>query len=302
MKIKLNWTAPKTASHIAIGNFDGLHIGHHSIIDKLIKQGTNETKLIITFEPHPLVFLQTKEAPKRIIDLRTKCELLQDKGIDQVNIFHFNQTLATTTAEEFVAKLKSELKMKSLVVGEDFRFGHKRQGDVALLKQLSSKYDFDLIVVNDVNLNQQRVSSKLIRNTLADNNFTLANNILNREYYFAGRVIYGQQMGKKLGYPTMNIRFNGELPLRGIYITKVLIDEKIYVGAMSIGTRPAVGGEKLTKEVYVLNYNDNAYGKIIKIYPQEFLRAEMNFNNMEELKLAIKEDVAKCYEFKEHNN
>ena len=297
MEIRRNWSASKVPTVVTVGNFDGVHLGHQRLLSAVrSRKGDDLAALVITFEPHPLVFLDLGRAPPRLVDLRSKSLLLASEGIDRINVMAFNSRLASLSPEEFVERLLSSLKMRTMVVGSDFRFGHKRAGDVGTLKSLASSKDFSLKVVDDSVDGQDRISSKLVRGLISTGNFARAARLLGRSYRISGRVVRGRRLGRELGWPTANIRFAGRPAIHGIYAAHAYLHGERWPAAVSVGTRPAVNGSALTVEAHLIGYSGDAYGARLEIEPTVKIRDECDFAGLDELRSAIALDVKRCAE------
>lgn len=296
MKLFRNWGNQTKASTVVIGNFDGVHTGHQALLNLAREQAqTTNTELVaMTFEPHPLAVLRPQDAPARILDLRSKLSLLADEQVDQANVMHFTRQFAQISAEDFIDKLIKELGMQNLLVGTDFRFGSGRKGDVALLEQLAKSENFNLVVCKDHLSKDTRVASKLVRQSLQIADFATAKSLLGRPYQFAGRVIHGNKQGRKLGFPTANLTFQGKPTLHGVYAAWIIIDDRRHQSALAIGNRPAIGGTKLTIESHVINFEKDIYGKYISVEPIKKIRDEKDYPDIESLISAIQADIIIC--------
>ena len=294
--VRANWHGSATPTVLAIGNFDGVHTGHQQLLKSVIAEARpDEVKTVMTFEPHPLAILDPVREPPRLIDLRTKVKLLTQAGIDCVNVMRFSTAFARLSATNFIERVQKTFSLRSLVVGNDFRFGHARVGDIVLLRELAAQLGFELVVVPDWREGQKRVSSKLVRTVIRNGDFELAHKLLGRRYSLAGRVQHGRKLGHQLGYPTANIRFTGKPSLDGIYASYAFLDNRRWPAALSVGTRPAVNdGTNISIEAHLIGFTGNAYGKRLTLEPVERLRSEQNYADLAQLRQAIGEDVAQC--------
>jgi len=279
-----------------IGNFDGVHLGHQKILQQLIAKAKefNLPSLVITFEPLPQEYFSAEKAPARLMKLREKIIALKEYGVDRVLCLRFNQKLASISAEEFVKTiLVDKLGVRYLIIGDDFRFGHKRQGDFNLLQKMGMQFGFEVMPTETVLFNGERVGSSRVRNALAEGDLALAKQLLGRPYYLSGHVSYGEQLGRELGFPTANIFLHRKvLPLRGVFVVQVHgLGDKPLLGAANIGRRPTVDDEDFLLEVYILDFNQNIYGKFLQVEILRKLRGEEKFNSLEELKIQIAKDV-----------
>lgn len=279
-----------------IGNFDGLHLGHQKIIAqlKLKAQQLNLPTLVITFEPLPHEYFRGATGPARILTFREKLELLQSLGVDRVLCLRFNSKLAQMSAESFVTQiLDQQLGIKWLIVGDDFHFGYQRQGDFLLLKKMGQTLNFEVSNLKTVLIGEQRVGSSLVRAALAQGDLNLAKKLLGHPFRMSGRVIYGDQRGQKLGFPTANIPLRRKVtPLHGVYAVIVhgLISQGIQ-GVANIGNRPTVDGIRSLLEVYLLNFEKQIYGHRLEIEFLQKLRDEQKFASLELLQAQIFQDV-----------
>ena len=300
--------SPHKFSVVSIGNFDALHQGHRLLIDqnlKIAKQHGLES-VLLTFEPLPHELFLSENSPARLLKFREKWELLKKYKINKFCALKFNKKLASMSAEEFVTDiLVKRLKAKYIVVGEDFCFGSKRQGNIKLLEQLGKSYDFQVLALKKQEYNHKIISSSWIRELLKQSNFDLANKLLTQPYSNTGKVIYGNQLGRELGCPTANIpMLRKTSALHGVYIVEVDgVDSNnhSWPGIASLGTRPAVGGESFLLEVHLFNFNKNIYGKKLKVTYLKKLRDEWMFDSLDELKKQINKDCEQAKEyFEEH--
>lgn len=281
----------------SIGNFDGLHRGHQALIEHMqaLSQQQQLPSVVISFDPLPHAFFQ--QQPLCLMSLTEKIQQLQSMDVDYLYLIRFDQAWAACSAADFMQKiLKESLGVRRLVVGKDFHFGAKRQGNVQSLLDNAATYGWQVEVMSDVNNQQQRVSSTRLRDCLRQDDFAQAAALLGRPYAVTGRVIHGLKLGRKLGYPTANISLERRnTVLSGVYVVKVRgLGERIYFGAASVGRRPAVHGKTLLLEVYIFDFDHMIYGQRIEVEPLHKLREEKDFNDLEALRLAIGDDVAKA--------
>jgi riboflavin kinase/FMN adenylyltransferase len=279
-----------------IGNYDGVHFGHQQIL-KLLKKKSKELKVpavIIIFEPQPEEFF-TGDRSLRITSLREKMALFSEYKIDIVLVLAFNSHLASIPARQFIEKiLVDALHVRYLIIGDDFSFGHKREGDFALLNQNTSSMAVERMPA--FKIEGLRVSSSFIRTALLQGNLKVATRFLGRPYLVSGRVVPGKHLGRDLGFPTANIHLvRRELPLEGVYAVKVYSGRKKPLsGVANIGFRPTISGKDKSFEVYVFNFNSDLYGKRIAIEFLEKIRDEQKFASLTELKLQIAADIKKA--------
>ena len=303
----LSSSKPALPAVISIGNFDALHQGHQLLIEQNLKLAMqfNLTSILLSFEPLPHEFFAKEKPPARLLRFREKWERLSAYSLDQFCLLKFNHKLASMSAESFVKEiLVDKLNVQYIVVGEDFRFGSKRQGNIELLAQLGKKYGFRVVALKKHAYQNKVMSSTWIRELLQAGNFELAKQLLTRPYSNSGRVVYGNQLGRELGCPTANIpMLRKASPLHGVYVVEVDgADEHNHAwpGVASLGTRPAVGGKCFVLEVHLFNFDKNLYGKKLKITYLKKLRDEWMFDSLDELKIQIGKDCKRAKEFFEY--
>ena len=284
---------------LAIGNFDGLHLGHQALLSKLIQVAKTQHLIsaVITFEPHPREFFTPESAPTRLCSLREKLEHFAAAGVERVYVCRFNQSFAKVTADEFMQNiLRHALNTQAVLVGEDFRFGAKRAGSIQDFVQSG----FNLISLPQVDSSQgnnegTRVSSTRVRMALAAGNLQEASSLLGRPYSMSGKVVHGAKRGRELGYPTANVHMRHERPaLSGVYAVK--LDGLPSVA--NLGIRPTiVGVPKLLLEVNVLDFSDDLYGQHVRVEFLHKIRDEMKFDSLDALKTQIAKDAAVARSF-----
>lgn len=290
---------PAPAGCVAtIGNFDGVHRGHQEILQRLRQRGQalGLPSCVIIFEPQPMEYFRPDQAPVRLTRLRDKLELFAEAGVDQVLCIAFNKRFQQLSAEDFVrCVLVQALNVKHLQVGDDFRFGAGRSGDYAFLQQAGERLGFSVEPTQTVVLEQQRISSTLIRERLATGDFADAQRLLGRPYSINGRVLHGQKLGRQLGVPTANIQLKRRhAPLRGVYLVSArLADGRVLPGVANIGMRPTVEqqNEIAHLEVHLLDFDEDLYGQRLVVTFHQKLRDEEKFNSLDELRLAIEKDI-----------
>ncbi len=283
-------------SVISIGNFDGIHLGHQQVINQLTEQAEklDLPSIVITFEPQPPEYFSENSAPSRLTRFREKFQVLRQFSIDYLFYLRFDAKMVALNAEEFVQKvLVDGLNVRYLVVGDDFRFGHRRQGDFALLKAMGEKSGFQTVQMHCFDIGQQRVSSTRIRQALIHGNLNSAEKLLGRPYRISGRVAHGDKLGRTLGFPTANIHLHRKTtPLSGIYAVEVFgLKKEPVIGAASIGTRPTVGGKCYLLEIHLLDFCGDIYGHYVDVDFKYKLREELHFESLEVLKQQIKKDI-----------
>ena len=234
---------PLSPVALTIGNFDGVHIGHRAMLARLT-QAARERGLapcVMTFEPHPREFFTPEQAPARLSNLREKLELFERFGVERVFILRFNKRFAQVSAEDFIDRILHQgLQARWVLVGDDFRFGAKRAGDFAMLQQAGKQYGFEVEAMHSVTVSGQRASSTVVREALANGDLELAERFLGRHYSISGKVVHGESLGRKIGFPTANIQMkHNKPPLAGIFAVEVHgIGDKPLQGAASLGVRP----------------------------------------------------------------
>ena len=298
MKIIRNTNLEQLPCVVTIGNFDGVHLGHQALLTE-VKKRAHDLKLesaVITFEPNPKDYFSQNKPQTRISSLREKIELFNEIKIDRVHIIKFNQEFSKVTANEFISVLIKQLKVKEIVVGEDFCFGRGREGDI---KQLSAS-SMKLNIKNKILMDGKRISSTLIRNLLANDKLDEANKYIGRPYSISGKVVHGEKRGRKIGFPTANIHMrHNRPPLKGVFAVKF----QNHFGVANLGIRPSIKGEKkLQLEVHLLNFSSDLYGQHVSIIFLKKLRDEKKFTSLDELKEQIKLDVIKAKLFFDKKN
>jgi len=283
-------------SVVTIGSFDGVHLGHQAILNqvKAVAAELGLPSVVMTFEPQPQEFFSGERAPARLMRLREKVEALFEFGVDQVLCLQFNRELRNLTAAEFVRSvLVDGLGTRHLIVGDDFRFGCDRSGDFKMLSEMGETYDFAVQDTDTLEVDGQRVSSTLVRQILEQGNFERASQLLGKPFTITGRVVYGQQLGRELGFPTANVQLNRySAPLSGVYAVLVNIDGAVYQGAANVGLRPTVGDLlKPILEVHLLDFEADLYGRRIEVEFVTKIRDEEKFTSLDKLIESIQRDV-----------
>ena len=283
-----------------IGNFDGLHLGHQAILNKIKKNAQqNDAKTIVFFtEPHASEYFakvrdQNILPPPRICPWREKVKLLKQNEIDFAFFLKFNNTLRTMPPEDFITEILESINLVSFTVGDDFRFGENRKGDSNLLKTWGNKSNVIVENTETILYGGERVSSTRIRNELMNNNFDIAEELLGRPYTFSGKVVHGQHLGRTIDTPTANIWLPDQrLPIKGVYAVKCKLKNEQLNGIANMGLRPTVGGDKPVLEVHLFNFNQDIYAKRLQVRFIKKIRDEKKFDNLDMLKLQIQEDIS----------
>jgi riboflavin kinase/FMN adenylyltransferase len=287
---------------LAIGNFDGVHLGHAALAARLgeVAKQYGVVPTVLTFEPHPREFFAPQSAPARLTTFREKLELLEQAGVQQVVVCPFNAAFAALTAEEFIAQvLVQACRVKYLIIGDDFRFGKGRTGDFTLLQQAGHQYGFGVEAMSSVTVDGERVSSSSVRKALADGDMEHAARLLGRPYVIDGQVSHGDKIGRQLGFATANIRIkHNPLPMTGVFAVEVTgVGDKSWPGVANLGIRPTVGGTRPLLEVHLFNFDRDIYGAHISVRFVHKLRDEQRFPNFDALKAQIAADAAAARAF-----
>ncbi|ANZ22380.1 bifunctional riboflavin kinase/FMN adenylyltransferase [Buchnera aphidicola (Diuraphis noxia)] len=289
---------------VTIGNFDGIHLGHQKLFLRVYKIGEkyNIPSIIILFEPQPLEFLKNKNAPIRITRFREKIKHIMSYNIDYILCIKFNKFFQSLTAKDFITKiLINKLHIKFIIIGNDFRFGCQRSGNIDMLEKLSKKFSFKIIQVQPVYKNNIKISSTKIREVLSANNITLASKFLGRLFSIYGKVVHGKSIGKKIGYPTANILLNKSFLLsNGVYVVKVnCFLNKTLLGICNIGIKPSFSQVQNNRvlEVYLFNIKIDLYGKYIEVIILKKIRNELFFPSIQKLKNQIENDIKKAKQY-----
>ena len=300
--------ASRAPCALTIGNFDGVHRGHQALLAHVREAATRlgVEAAVMTFEPHPREFFARQagdlsKAPTRIANLRDKLQALDNAGVDRVIVEHFNAHFASMSPEEFVERvLVHGLHVKWLMVGEDFRYGAKRAGNVASLIEAGEQYGFEVVAMPTVTNYGVRVSSSAVREALANSDFPLAAQLLGHPYAISGHVIHGKKLGRTIGFPTLNLRIAHKRPaLSGIFVVQVhgLADCPL-PGVASFGVRPTVEDSgRVLLETYLFDYNQPCYGKLIRVEFLKKLRDEEKYADLPALTAAIERDAQQARAF-----
>ncbi|WP_069649560.1 bifunctional riboflavin kinase/FAD synthetase [Caloranaerobacter ferrireducens] len=281
---------------VALGNFDGLHIGHQTLIKQIVDIAKKEklVSTVFTFDNHTTSTIKGRNTPKILISKNRKIALFKELGVELLYMVQFTETLMQFTPLEFVEKVLVDiLNVRKVVVGFNFRFGYLAKGDVQYLKEIGTKYNFDVIVVPPITKDNILVSSTQIRELIRSGKLNLANKLLGRKYSIEGKVIKGRGIGRKLGIPTANILFDSNIviPKVGVYKTNTIIDGNKFSSITNIGFNPTFSGEKLNIETHILDYSQNIYGKTILIEFIDFIREEKKFDDISKLVEQVKLDI-----------
>jgi len=290
----------KHSTILTIGTFDGVHIGHQKIIERLnqIKNMTKDRSAILTFFPHPRKILNQGNEIKWLNTMDEKTQLLEKFGLDNLIIEPFTKGFSELTALDFVKEiLVDQLFIKSLVIGYDHQFGKNREGNFEQLRGYGKIYNFNVEKITAQEIEDVSVSSTKIRKAIEEGNIKKANSYLGYHYLLSGEIVKGQGLGRKLNYPTINLHIKESyklIPKTGVYIVKTTIDQKVFFGIMNIGFRPTVNGKNKTIEVHLLDFTGDLYGENLQIEVLKRLRDEQKFSGLEKLILQIKKDELKA--------
>jgi riboflavin kinase/FMN adenylyltransferase len=284
---------------VTIGTFDGVHMGHRQVIQKLKEeaQAINGETVIVTFHPHPRKIVSSAILGIRLINtLEEKIGLLEQLDIDHLVVVPFTEVFANQPAEEYIKDfLVAKFNPHTIIIGYDHRFGRDRLGDYLLLEKRAITYNYQLKEIPKHILDNISISSTNIREDILHNRIETANKLLGYEFFFSGEVVHGDKLGRQLGYPTANLRMNNDekiIPGNGIYAVyaEVADDSTHHKGMMSIGFRPTVDGKKRVIEVNIFDFNEQIYGTELRVYVKKYLREEIKFESLEKLVQQIDQD------------
>lgn len=287
---------------LAIGVFDGVHLGHQAVISTSARHATEAggTPVVVTFDPHPVKVLRPKDAPHLITATQHKIALIRDLGVGHLLVLHFDRAFAATSPEQFVEQLVVNSRpLREICVGHEWSFGKGRAGNLALLKQLGVTHNFNVVGVEAVTVNGEVVSSTAIRKAVAEGNLIKATQMLGREYTILGTVIAGEKLGRRLGFPTANLSAHSEqFPPNGVYVIEARRSGTLHRGVANLGYRPTVSGEKPERllELHLFDLDRDIYGEELEVRFLRYLRAEQKFENVEALKAQIARDVEQARE------
>ncbi|MGD8345982.1 MAG: bifunctional riboflavin kinase/FAD synthetase [Lysobacterales bacterium] len=287
-------------SVVTIGNFDGLHLGHHALLRQCRELAPPDRKVaVVTFEPLPMAYFSPQNAPSRLTTVHGKLAILRSLGVDLTWMMRFDKAFAALSARAFVEQvLVRGLSAEAVVVGHDFHFGRGREGDADMLRALGDEFGFEEYIVPPVLLDGERVSSSGVRECLLAGDFAAAARLLGRPFRMDGHVVYGQALGRKLGYPTANLRVRSEpSPLTGVLATWARIDGGPWLpGVSNLGRRPAVGGGDPLLEVHFFDFDEDIYGRRLEVQFVAKLRDEEHFDCLELLIVQMKKDESAARE------
>lgn len=283
-----------------IGTFDGIHLGHEKILKALVEKAKtlNSSSVVLTFDLHPRKIVNEKNKPSLINTTEEKIELLKKYDIDYAIVLKFTKEFSKLSSLEFTQKyLIEKLRVKHLIMGFNHHFGKNRQGDATAMKNYADQFQFGLSKIEAFELDNIKISSSKIRKAINAGEIHIANQYLGYDFFITGKVIEGNKIGREINFPTANLDIDNIdkiLPGNGVYATEVIIDRQVYLGMMNIGIRPTVseGEPRKTAEIHIIDFDNNIYGKKIKIILKLKIRNEKKFNNLEELKKQLEKDKA----------
>ncbi|OJX51132.1 MAG: riboflavin biosynthesis protein RibF [Flavobacterium sp. 38-13] len=287
---------PNRNTVATLGTFDGVHLGHKKIIERLTQEAekSNTESLVLTFFPHPRMVLQGNSVIQLLNTIQEKAELLESIGLQNLIIHPFDESFSQLSAEEFVKTiLVDQFQIKKIIIGHDHRFGKNRSADINDLIAYGKIYDFEVEQISAEEIDEVSISSTKIRKALLSGDIQLANEYLGYNYFITGTVVKGRQLGRTIGFPTANLKIEEEyklIPLNGVYIVKSHWNGKEVFGMMNIGTNPTVDGKERTIETNFLDLEEDLYGKEMRIYFLQRIRSEEKFDSIDTLKAAIEND------------
>jgi riboflavin kinase/FMN adenylyltransferase len=281
---------------LAIGVFDGVHLGHQAVISTSAEhaRAVNGTPVVVTFDPHPEKILRPEAAPHLLTATPHKIALIRDLGVRHLLIIAFDKKFAATEPEDFVQQLVNDSKpLREICVGHEWSFGKNRRGNLELLKKLGAQFDFNVVGIPPVTVNGEVVSSTTIRQAVEAGDLKKAAEMLGREYTILGTVVRGDDLGKKIGFPTANLSaHNEQFPPNGVYFAEAKLDRAVYPGVVNLGCRPTVSSKtERVLEIHLLDFNRDIYGKDVQVRFIRYLRPEKKFENLDALARQIEADV-----------
>lgn len=281
---------------LTLGTFDGVHVGHRKILEKVTQNTENgkHESLVLTFFPHPRMVLHGQSEVKLLNTIDEKIDLLEKAGIQNLVIHPFDETFSKLTAEEFVKTvLVDHFNIKKIIIGHDHRFGRNRSADINDLIAFGEQYGFEVEQISVQEINDVSISSTKIRNALMEGNMALANDYLGYDYFLTGTISRGKQLGRTIDFPTANLKIEENyklIPRNGAYVVKSIINQKTVYGMMNIGYNPTVAGENLSIEIHYFDFEEDIYDQKITVSVLEHLRPEQKFGSVDLLKEQLKKD------------
>jgi len=294
--LTINLTSPIACG---LGNFDGVHLGHQKLIKELLKQSKIRglESAILTFEPHPTKILQPEKTDPLIMTLKQKENVIKSFGIDNLIFAPFTRDFSKINYKDFIKDiLIKKCRIKTIVVGFNYRFGNMGEGNAAILKEVCGKEGIDTIIIPPVTYEGKVVSSSLIRSLIMDGNVKKAGEFMDRPFSIEGTVVYGDARGRRLGFPTANVSYSPDivLPAHGVYATLVIWQSRTLKGVTNIGTKPTFNKNQTTLEVHIFNFNEQIYGETLEVVFVEKIRSEIRFETPSELINQVKKDFAEA--------
>jgi len=281
---------------LTLGTFDGVHIGHKKILDRITQHTENGKyeSLVLTFFPHPRMVLQEKSEIRLLNTIGEKIKLLEATGIENLVVHPFNESFSRLTADEFVRTILVEkFQIQKIIIGHDHRFGRNRTANIDDLIAFGIEYGFEVEQISAEEIQDVSVSSTKIRKALNEGNMALANEYLGYSYFLNGTVAKGKQLGRTIGFPTANIHIEEDyklIPKIGVYVVKAIVNEETVFGMMNIGFNPTVNGEKQTIEVHLFDFDKDIYDQNIEVSLLHYIREEQKFSSLDALKAQIAQD------------
>jgi riboflavin kinase / FMN adenylyltransferase len=285
------------STHLAIGVFDGLHVGHQAVIGRALESARQSSghAVVVTFDPHPVRVLRPEKAPRLLTSTRHKVRLIDKLGVDAVLLLEFTLEFSKTSPEIFIEKLAQAARhLNQICVGQEWTFGANRSGSIRLLEKMAPKLGFQVASVAPILVDQRVVSSTLIRSAVESGDLASAAKYLGRDFTILGTVTEGRQLGRRLGFPTANLQAHNELfPPDGVYAAKAWFREREYGGVVNIGIRPTIENEsgERTLELHLFDFDQQIYGEDIEVAFVQYLRAEQKFAGVDELQRQIRRDA-----------
>jgi riboflavin kinase/FMN adenylyltransferase len=281
---------------ITIGTFDGVHIGHKKVIEALIEEAIKlkGESIIITFHPHPRKIVNADTPLQLINTLEEKIELIRQTGVDHIVVVPFTNEFANQTAKEYIENfLVKNFNPRTIIIGHDHHFGKNREGNIELLQQLEPTYNFTLLEIPKHVVDEIAISSSKIRNALLKSEIDTANKLLGYPFFFEGKVVAGDALGRTIGFPTANLDYTNDDKIRlrhGVYAVMVEVENRIFKGMLSIGTRPVLKNSPEKIEVHILDFQEDIYDKTIRINVVHWLRSQQKFNSLQEMQTQLEAD------------
>jgi riboflavin kinase/FMN adenylyltransferase len=285
---------------VALGNFDGVHMGHQTILRTAIERAHAErgTAFALTFDPTPPKVLAPDRAPRLILTSGDKLEMLRRSGIDSVLVINFTRELSRLTPHQFVqAYLIGRIGARAVVVGHSVSFGHNRTGNATVMAQLGREFGFDVTVVGPVQVGSIEVSSTRVRQAIAAGDMRTATNLLGRCHFLSGPVVHGRERGRQMGFPTANIQVRTEcVPPDGVYATRLVLDDGAHASITNIGMRPTFAEPERTVECHIFDFDRDIYGQDVRLEMVERIRPERKFESADALAAQIASDLKRARE------